>query len=56
MKTRRYVSLILVALACLVAQGAVVVGLAYGVGTWLHHEFYQPPAIPPCLPSIDHGC
>jgi hypothetical protein len=46
----------LLALICLVAEGALVVGLAFGVGTWLHHEFggHVPP-VPGCIPGIDHG-
>lgn len=47
-------SLILMALACLLAEGAVVVGLSFGIGTLLHNEFRDTEPVPACIPGLDH--
>jgi hypothetical protein len=37
MQLRTYVSLALFALACLVVEGGLVVGIAYVLGSWVCH-------------------
>lgn len=43
-------------LACVLAEVALVVGLSYGIGTWLHHEFGYASVIPPSIDGIDRDC
>jgi hypothetical protein len=55
MGMNRWASLALTAVVCLVAEGALVVGLVLGLGSLLYPEFGHSvlPPVPACTPGID---
>jgi hypothetical protein len=57
MKMNRSASLALTAVVCLIVEGALVAGFAFGLGSLLYAEFGQSvPPLPGCIPGIDHHC
>lgn len=47
-----YVKLALISLACLIGEGAIVVGIAWGLGAALYEPHTNP--VPTCIPTVDH--
>jgi hypothetical protein len=57
MKMNRWASLALTAVGCLIVEGALVAGFAFGLGSLLYAEFgHSVPPVPGCNPGIDHHC
>ena len=57
MKMTRSASLALTAVVCLIVEGALVAGFAFGLGSLLNAEFGNSvPPVPGCIPGIDHHC
>ena len=57
MKMTRSASLVLTAVICLIAEGALVAGFAFGLGSLRYAEFGD--SVPPergCIPAVDHHC
>jgi hypothetical protein len=57
MKMTRSASLALTAVVCLIAEGALVAGFAFGLGSLRYAEFGH--SVPPergCIPAVDHHC
>lgn len=50
-KVRRWMSLALITIACLVVEGAVVVGIAWGVGALMYEPTVD--TVPALVPGID---
>ena len=57
MKMNRWASLAATAVVCLIVEGALVAGFAFGLGNLLYAEFgHSVPPVPGCIPGIDHHC
>jgi hypothetical protein len=58
MKMNRWASLALTAVVCLIVEGALVAGFAFGLGSVLDasvgHSVFPP--VPACIPGIDQRC
>jgi hypothetical protein len=57
MKMNRWASLVLTAVVCAVVEGALVAGIAFGLGSLFYAEFgHSVSPMPGCIPGIDHHC
>ena len=57
MKMNRWASLTLTAVVCLIVEGALVAGFAFGLGSLLYAAGgHSVPPVPGCIPGIDHHC
>jgi hypothetical protein len=53
----RWASLVLTAVVCAVVEGALVAGIAFGLGSLFYAEFgHSVSPMPGCIPGIDHHC